>query len=273
MFKLIGLYSQYDPKVDSLNINNYFETDREAKEAVSKILIYTGLEPNFTIVSSNVKNVITYIKGTKRYIEYNPDFIRELRIKTSTNWAAVSVLAHEIGHHLLGHTLDYGRTNPGNELEADKFSGFILCKMGASLEETMAAIETVGHELDTIYHPPQTARVSAIRGGWEQAKDLTNTKVFFDKESEDIYKSNLVYKCYFKGDENTYFIDNNDSIIWFDNYGEPIVFGHKAQSNDPNYKWVYIYSDMNYYVDSKGDIWNITLFGSVFKVGRVEKIK
>ena len=271
----LQIYSQVS--ADSIKRSGYYDTDREAKEAVAKILMYTGLEPNFTIKPTNlksVKNVITYVKGTKRYIEYNPDFIKDLKIKSQTNWAAVSVLAHEIGHHLLGHTLDFGKTNPGNELETDKFSGFILNKMGAKLDETIAAIETVGHTLDTIKHPPKSARILAIKSGWEQSEMLKNIKAYQADSLSDTHQDiNLKYKCSFKGDENTYFIDDNDSIIWFDNYGKPIVFGHKSNSDKPAYKWIYTYSKTNYYVDGKGDIWNITLYGSTFKVGRVEMIK
>jgi len=271
LFICLQAYSQ----TDSIKTIGYYDTEREAKEAVAKILMYTGLEPNFVIMATtlkSVKNVITYIKGTKRYIEYNPDFIKDLKLKSNTNWAAVSVLAHEIGHHLLGHTLDYGVINPDNEIEADKFSGFILCKMGASLDQTIAAIETVGHNLDTIKHPKKIARIDAIKRGWEQANKLKDIKAY-KNDTSSTANLNLKYKCTFKGDENTYYINQQDSIIWFDNYGKPIVYGYKAYSDLPAYKWIYHYSNTNYYVDGSGDIWNITLNGSTFKVGLVKKIE
>ena len=88
-----------------------YEPDKEAKEAVGKILQYTGLSPNFTITSGKVATAMAYIKGWKRYIAYNPDFIFRIRNATRTDWAAVSVLAHEIGHHLSGHTLKNKKTS------------------------------------------------------------------------------------------------------------------------------------------------------------------
>ena len=128
------------------------------KEAVSKIVQYTGLTPNFVIVSDKkVSTAIAYLKNNKRYISYNPKFIEKLNTKTSTNWAAVSVLAHEIGNHLSGHTL-LKSSSPGNELIADKFSGFILYQMGANLNEAKAALSAIGHEMDTTKHPPKNAR-------------------------------------------------------------------------------------------------------------------
>ena len=164
---------------DSLSTESYeFEPDKIAKEAVSKIVQYTGLTPNFIVVSDkNITTAIAYLKNNKRYIAYNPKFIEKLNDKTATNWAAVSVLAHEIGHHLSGHTLPKNGS-PGNELLADKFSGFILYQMGASLGNAKAALGAIGHEMDTTKHPPKTSRLFAIQDGWEEAKRLRNIRAY-----------------------------------------------------------------------------------------------
>lgn len=80
--------------------------DQTAKKAVAKIMQYTGLTPHFEVIENkDIKSAIAYIKNNKQYIAYNPEFILKLKDLTQTNWAAVSVLAHEIGHHLNGHTL------------------------------------------------------------------------------------------------------------------------------------------------------------------------
>lgn len=65
----------------------------------------------------------------------------------------MSILAHEIGHHLLGHTISIGSSNPQDELEADKFSGFVLYKMGASLNDAVQAIQLLGSDTDSKTHP------------------------------------------------------------------------------------------------------------------------
>lgn len=256
---------------------DYYQSypDKDAKEAVSKIVKYTGLEPDFVIISANVKTVVAYIKSGKRYIAYNPEFIKRLKSQTQTDWAAVGVLAHEIGHHLLGHTLVYKVTNPGNELAAEKFAGFIMYKMGATLDESISAIESVGHELDSIFHPPKPARIDAVKNGWQQAKNLDNTVAYKnkgDKNVSDTLKVKLIYKCSFKTDENIYFVDEKDQIIWFDNYGNPIVLGYKMPSDSPNYSWKYTYGEIQYYIDHKGDIWNIMIGGTAVKAGKTEKI-
>ena len=51
--------------------------------------------------------------------------------------------ASSFGHHLGGHTLVPGGSQPPIELEADRFSGFVLHKMGADLDQTTQAIRTL----------------------------------------------------------------------------------------------------------------------------------
>ena len=82
----------------------------------------------------------------QRVIAFNKDFIGLVKRATGGNaWAPVSVMAHEIGHHLSGHTITPGGSQPPTELEADKFSGFVLYKMGASLDDASSASITARH--------------------------------------------------------------------------------------------------------------------------------
>ena len=259
---------------DSLSTEKYpFEPDRVAKEAVSKIVQYTGLSSNFIVVADkNITTAIAYLKNNKRYIAYNPKFIEKLNNKTSTNWAAVSVLAHEIGHHLSGHTL-LKNPSPGNELIADKFSGFILFQMGATIEDAKAALSAIGHEMDTTKHPPKQARLEAIQEGWNEAELLQNVSAYQNHESEQEETTvKFVYQCTFKGDDNIYFVDEKDNIIWYNNSGKPIIIGKKQESTNTKYDWIYNYLDNFYGVDANGKIWKETTYGSIFTVGFVEKM-
>ena len=73
----------------------------------------------------------------QRYIFYNSTFMRELGAKTQKYWALVFVIAHEVGHHIAGH-LDFAGQNHRVELEADRYAGFILGRMGATHDEAIA---------------------------------------------------------------------------------------------------------------------------------------
>lgn len=259
---------------DSLSTENYaYEPDKVAKEAVSKIVQYTGLSSNFVVIADkNITTAIAYLKSNKRYIAYNPKFIEKLNNKTATNWAAVSVLAHEIGHHLSGHTL-LKNPSPGNELIADKFSGFILFQMGASLSDAKAALSSIGHELDTTKHPPKQARLEAIQEGWNEAELLQNVSAYIsDDKSNKNNTTKFVYKCTFKGDDNIYFVDEKDNVIWYNNNGKPIIIGKKQESTNKKYIWIYNYLDNFYGVDANGKIWKETTYGSIFTVGSVEEM-
>jgi len=264
----------YSQTKDTISNKFYVdEPDKIAKEAVAKIMQYTGLTPNFTIIpDNNINTAIAYLKGTKRYIAYNPNFITKLKDKTKTNWAAVSVLAHEIGHHLSGHTL-LKESTPGNELIADKFSGFILFEMGAKLNEAMAALSTIGHEMDTTNHPPKEARMAAIKEGWLDAQNLKFKTAYVSSHNTHQDTAVFIYQCQFLGDDNIYFVDDKNNIIWYDNYGKPIIIGKKVKPKMNEFEWIYKYAKSNYGVDNKGKIWKETTYGAKFIVGSVNKIK
>lgn len=152
-----------------------FSSDREARAAVTRIMDYTGLPPNFEIYAATVPNAMALIdsgqQGRRRVILYNQRFIDRLNAAASSDWAALSVLAHEIGHHLAGHTLESGGSRPPQELEADRFSGFVLAKMGATLDQAQLAMNRVGSEEGSDTHPPKSARLTAIYNGWKSANE------------------------------------------------------------------------------------------------------
>ena len=119
------------------------------KQVVAEIMKYTGLPANFVVVEGQVPNAAAVImqgpdKVPRRVIAYNPSFMGDvIRATKANNWAPVSIMAHEIGHHLSGHTIVPGGSQPPIELESDKFSGFVLYKMGAPLADAQRAIATL----------------------------------------------------------------------------------------------------------------------------------
>lgn len=139
------------------------------EDMVEEILGYTGLEKNFDIRAASVPNAAAATQGSVRYLLYNPRFIDDVNRSTGTTWAAYSVMAHEIGHHLQGHTIQPGGSRPPIELEADKFSGFVLAQMGASLDEAQAVMSQIASPLPTATHPARGDRLDAIAEGWNNA--------------------------------------------------------------------------------------------------------
>jgi hypothetical protein len=159
-----------------------FGSVAEAEAAVDRILKVAGLTRNFVIEASyDVDNAESGVDGNnRRYIYYNPAFMERIKDAARTDWADLAIMAHEIGHHLLGHrTEDGGRTpqeeeqiHHRQELEADRYSGFILRYVGASLSEAQSAVEAYGDKDGSPTHPPMAARLEAIRAGWAEASDI-----------------------------------------------------------------------------------------------------
>ena len=148
-----------------------FASDAEAQAAVGRIMKYTGLPQNFVIMAANVPNAAAAIRGTDRYLLYNQDFMLRVKDLTHTDWSALSIMAHEIGHHLAGHTLQPGGSRPPTELQADSFSAFVLYRMGATLDEAQIVMKTIASDAGSDTHPPKSARLAAITNGWIQARE------------------------------------------------------------------------------------------------------
>ena len=146
------------------------------QQVVAEIMKYTGLPQNFDVLPHpQVPNAAAVIlvgddKLPHRVIAYNERFMADVQKATANNnWAPVSIMAHEVGHHLSGHTIQPGGSQPPTELEADKFSGYVLYKMGALLGDAQKAMNTLVPEADGPTHPGRGKRVAAIAEGWEQA--------------------------------------------------------------------------------------------------------
>jgi len=153
------------------------QTVSSAPELISKIISVVGLKPNFEVRASNVPNAAAVVSNGKRYILYNQNFITGLVKISGNEWSAVSVLAHEIGHHLNGHTLDNHGSVPSEELDADEFSGFVLRKMGATLDEAQLATKMAADARATTTHPGAYDRLAAIEKGWNNANNQLLGKV------------------------------------------------------------------------------------------------
>lgn len=148
----------------------YFSPSIDAREIISDIISTVGLKQNFSVMESQtVPNAVALIYKGQRIIAYNPRFVSDINTVAGNKWAAVSVIAHEIGHHLNGHTLLNTGSEPALELEADEFSGFVLRKMGASLIQAQAAMKVAAGFKQSHTHPAQQDRLTAIAKGWNNA--------------------------------------------------------------------------------------------------------
>jgi hypothetical protein len=139
-------------------------------DVIREITDAVGLKARFELrATREVDNAAAVVYNGKRFLLYNPDFLNGVNRAGHTDWAGISILAHEMGHHLNGHTLRTGGSQPADELEADEFSGFVLRKLGASLAQAQAAMATVSDDQGSSTHPGRSPRLTAIGEGWQRA--------------------------------------------------------------------------------------------------------
>ena len=165
-----GLRSFHGP---ASRIRRSFQSDTEARTVFKHILAVAGLagmEDRMSIrASAETDNAEAFIERTpdkeERLIFYNAVFMQEIAKKTKDYWSMIAIVAHEVGHHIRLHTMIPGRDHEF-ELEADYQAGFILRRMGATLEQAQAAFRTIGPEAATVSHPGRAQRVQAATLGW-----------------------------------------------------------------------------------------------------------
>ncbi|WP_310395501.1 membrane-binding protein [Hymenobacter sp.] len=141
-------------------------------DVIREITDAVGLKARFELrATRDIDNAAAVVFNGKRFLLYNPDFLNSVNQAGHTDWAGISILAHEMGHHLNGHTLRPGGSQPTDELEADEFSGFVLRKLGANLAQAQAALATVADDQGSATHPGRAPRLTAIGQGWQRAND------------------------------------------------------------------------------------------------------
>ena len=174
-----------------------YDASKEALVIIDSIMYAISLPQNFTVKAADCANALATSEGKQRYILYSTTFLERFKKDAKTRWAAYCVLAHEIGHHLSNHDLE--ETTPSHpeslrdgavrrrfELEADRFAGGVLFKMGASLENAQAGINTFSDETASKTHPPKQARLEAISVGWKQAQEFADKAVESEEPLEEV---------------------------------------------------------------------------------------
>lgn len=241
--------------------------DSMVQRSVQRIVQCSGLRPNFIVrPNAGVKTAIAFVEDRQRVIEYSPAFVAGLLDSTRTDRSIESVLAHEVAHHLLGHTIDPSTLRPGDELACDRYSGFVLFALGADLPQALSAIGIAGNVHGTRTHPPRHARETAIRQGWEEARAL--------REGRDpglaTKPPDFRYTVRFNGDENTYYVDEERRLVWFNELSEPIELGRFNEVKGVDHPYELTWQDEVLHVDAALVIWRPTALGMPMKAGRMD---
>jgi len=151
-------------------INAKFQSVYEAKAILNSMLDSIQWQENFSVREQNgIRNAYATIINRVRWIIYDNDFLEDIDAYASTKWASISVLAHEMGHHYYNHVVNIGGSTPPKEIEADAFSGYVMAKLGATLDQSLAAMQAIAADRASASHPAKKDRLNAITKGWNSA--------------------------------------------------------------------------------------------------------
>ncbi|MEO7983946.1 MAG: hypothetical protein ABI688_07685 [Bacteroidota bacterium] len=253
-----------------------FNSVNDAALVAEQIVKASGLRANFAITEANVPNAEAVLLEGKRYILYNPRFMSLVTRATGTQWAAISVLAHEIGHHLYGQAGSNGQPKMASELEADEFSGYVLEKMGATLTEAQAAMGLLSTTQASLTHPSGADRIRSIANGWKNAGGIetgeeqvyANVQLSSTAEPAAL-QTDIAAAIYFNANPNgKYYVTKEMNVVSIGN-SRTAMIGRLKRSNNTAYPFV-IQDDNGYslYVHSSGAI--VSRSGKI--VGRIEAV-
>lgn len=178
-------------------------TDEEAEKwmrgMINKIMDVTGLQNRYQLKSMKDFNNCSAVClnnniGQERFIQFDKAFLETFQKRTNNRWFVFGVLAHEIGHHLNGHTLEGVGSRPNKEIEADEFAGFAMKKLGATLQEAQGIFSFLNATDGPPTHPVRAKRYEAIKRGWDKAAGIVSlaTLTFNDADNKDFAYRNLV---------------------------------------------------------------------------------
>jgi hypothetical protein len=238
-----------------------FSSSSEAKNIINRIIDVIGLQSTFETRSANIPNAAAVVQSGKRYILYNPNFISSVERAAGDKWASIAILAHEIGHHLNGHTIAGMGSRPSIELEADEFSGFVLRKMGASLSQAQLAMKVAADQRTSATHPGKTDRLNYIAYGWNKAdaqmsgRPVANRPVYNPQSSRTASANTVVlsdkhiaYDVVFNADRtNKYYITTGNNLIKVHS-GQGSVVAKLVSTGRQQYPWMLYASAADYFL-------------------------
>ena len=137
-------------------------------QVVRRINRALSINPDFDIlILRGDDNAFAGVAGGRRILGIDVGFLVRLNQHVGTEWSAISIIAHEVGHHIAGFSTSRFR----NELNADYWSGHALQRLGSSKRAAARTILAIGTEYDTDTHPNKRDRAAKIRQGWDDASE------------------------------------------------------------------------------------------------------
>lgn len=149
------------------SIENVRPARPQAERAIQWISELIGIRPAFELREADFKRksiAMAATRGVHRYVIYDAKWFTFE--ENTIPWYAIWVFAHEIGHHIHGHTHGYRPDRHRGELDADRFGGWVVSRLGGRLDQALAFMPILS-ERGGKSHPPRTERIEATKAGWQ----------------------------------------------------------------------------------------------------------
>jgi len=135
-------------------------------QVVEQIKKKLNIRASFDVyIAEQEDNAFATVANGRKILVVDIGFLEKLNRFARTEWGAIQVISHEIGHHIAGFSPDRHRS----ELNADYWSGQSLQRLGSARTAATSAILAVGTEVDTPSHPNKQRRAATIERGWDDA--------------------------------------------------------------------------------------------------------
>ncbi|MDJ0683495.1 MAG: hypothetical protein QNJ84_02225 [Alphaproteobacteria bacterium] len=139
--------------------------DPLALSATQAIIDLIGMRPVFHVHEADFNNgsvAFAAVRTRERHVVYDAKWFPFE--EKGLGWYMVAILAHEIGHHIYGHTNGVGATRHRDELDADRFSGWAVARLGGAEEHALSFAPRLTLAA-TPSHPARPDRIEAYREG------------------------------------------------------------------------------------------------------------
>lgn len=178
--------SEFECSINNFSGFSLQKASPQIEDLIDRIVTIGKIKQKYTVCKiPNIKNAgaVIHWDTAKKIIIYDPVFLdRWARLSGDYHWGMITILAHEIGHHVKNHTARKKHKLSmqeirDNELDADQFAGYVLANLGASLDNSVALMSKMDKYInDTNHtHPSGEKRLNAIKAGWQDACKLIGT--------------------------------------------------------------------------------------------------
>ena len=166
-----------------------FPPDKRSLKMFDELLDKSGKDLNVTVKAANVPLVAAAERGDERLLLYNQFALDSFESQDEKDWTVLLVIAHQIGHHASNHSfLLEPRMRVEIELEADRFAGYLLFRLGATEANIRNLREFLRKSHQSSMFPPPDVRLTAVIEGWHDGKAEQGGGLGFDARDENIPK-------------------------------------------------------------------------------------